>query len=478
MRKQALFIWLILSLILLACGPPLDEEPASTKPNILLMVADDMGYGDLECYGGVSQTPHLNRLAANGLRFTNFYAAAPNCSPSRAGLMTGISPARLGMYNYRPPGHPLHLQDEEVSIAELVKSEGYQTAHIGKWHLGCLPQDSSLNHPQPHDQGFDYSLGTENNAQPSHLNPVNFVRNGVKIGEQKGYSCQLLADEVGSWFQQKHKAEKPFFMYVAFHEPHAKVASPPELVARYSDYPTKDAEYLANIENLDLAIGRIIRQLEERQLLESTLIIFSSDNGSYRLASNGGLKAVKSYLYEGGIRVPAIVHWPELEKKDVAIDEPAGFVDILPTVCDLLGIDPPVEKQLDGTSLLSLLRGEQFARNRPLYWFFYRTSPEIAMRLDNYMILGRDNDSIPRTHRFSAPDMAYIKEMDLVNYELYDLSQDPEQNDNLMDSHPEAGQFQALLCSQLSEIREKGFYWPELPEAQGTKRIKTDWVRY
>lgn len=145
------------------------------------MIADDMGYGDLDCYGGISNTPNLNKLAKNGILFTDFYAAASNCSPSRVGLLTGRSPARVGMYNYRPPNHPMHLRDGEVTIAEVLKDQGYQTSHIGKWHLGCLPQDPTLNHPQPHEQGFDYSLGTENNAQPSHLNPVNFVRNGKKL---------------------------------------------------------------------------------------------------------------------------------------------------------------------------------------------------------------------------------------------------------------------------------------------------------
>jgi len=129
------------------------------------MIADDMGYGDLECYGGISKTPNLNRLAKNGLRFTDFYAAASNCSPSRVGLLTGRSPARVGMYSYRPPNHPMHLRDGEVTIAEVLKDQGYQTSHIGKWHLGCLPQDSTLNHPQPHEQGFETSLGTENNSQ-------------------------------------------------------------------------------------------------------------------------------------------------------------------------------------------------------------------------------------------------------------------------------------------------------------------------
>lgn len=467
----------ILAIITYGCAK-LKEEKLTNRPNILLMITDDMGYGDLECYGGPSSTPHLNRLADSGIKFTDFYAAAPNCSPSRTGLMTGRSPAVVGMYNYRPPNHPMHLRDEEVTISEVLREQNYQMAHIGKWHLGCLPQDSLLNHPQPEDQGFQYSFGTENNAQPSHLNPVNFVRNGESLPEQKGYSCQILANEAINWFDAHKDSIQPFFMYVAFHEPHAKVASPPELVEKYSDFPKKDAEYLANIENLDSAAGRIINYLEDHQLMENTLIIFSSDNGSYRQASNGQLRAVKSYVYEGGIRVPGIIHWPELKRSGEVIHEPAGFVDIMPTICDVLKIKLPSDRHLDGTSILPLLNGQEFERTQPLYWFFYRTSPEIAVRIDSMMILGKDNDTIPRTHRFSAPDMTYIKNMDLVKYELYNLVEDPGQYQNIIEAHPDANRYIQIIKEKLNEIQLKGYEWKQLPEALGNKRMKADWVRY
>ena len=468
-------ILLLLILLLSSCKSSPDS---STRPNILIMIADDMGYGDLECYGGISNTPNLNKLANNGILFTDFYAAASNCSPSRVGLLTGRSPARVGMYSYRPPNHQMHLRDSEVTIAEVLKDQGYQTSHIGKWHLGCLPQDLGFNHPQPHEQGFDYSLGTENNAQPSHLNPVNFVRNGKKLGEQKGYSCQILAEEAITWLDTYHETENPFFMYVAFHEPHRKVASPPELVEKYKDYPVKDAEYLANIENLDLAAGRIIDYLVENGLIENTLILFSSDNGSYRQASNGDLRALKSYLYEGGIRVPGIIHWSALSRSDVVVDEAVGFVDMMPTICDILQIQPLDDRVLDGTTVLNLLKGDKFERENPLFWYFYRTTPEIAMRIDHFMILGKDSDTIPRPHQFSAPDMTYIKEMNLTQYELYDLSKDIHQSDNIYNEHPDAEMYKRLVDDKLEEIQMKGFEWDQLPPATGRKKLKTDWVKY
>jgi len=469
------FCWLVF-LVLIGCRPGNDPQSRLEKPNILLLIADDLGYGDLGCYGGASATPNLDQLAADGLLFTGFYAAAPNCSPSRAGLMTGISPAKLGMYNYRPPNHPIHLRDSVVTIAEVLKKEGYQTAHIGKWHLGCLPQDSALQHPQPRDQGFDYSFGTENNAQPSHLNPVNFVRNGERLGVQEGYSCRILAEEAMQWLTNERQQENPFFLYLAFHEPHRKVASPPELVAKYGEYPPADAEYLANIENLDRAVGKLLDFMRAQGLLKNTLILFSSDNGSYRQASNGELRAVKSYLYEGGIRVPGIIYWEGLSQKGATISEPAGFVDIMPTICDLLDTSPPDGQ--DGTSLMPLLQGEPLERENPLYWFFYRTSPEIALRKGNHVVLGKDSDTIPRTHRFSAADMSYIKSMSLADYELYDLSKDTGQINNIFDKHPKGTAYERMIDNKLREIQEEGYFWRQLPKAEGVKKVKTEWVKY
>jgi arylsulfatase A len=372
----------------------------------------------------------------------------------------------------------MHLKNEEITIAEVLSDRGYQTAHFGKWHLGSLPYDSLLQHPQPSQQGFDYSFGTENNARPSHLNPINFIRNGEPDSTQEGYSCQIVADEAISWLTDLYNRRDPFFMYVAFHEPHAKIASPPELVEKYKGYPAFDAEYLANIENLDSAAGRIIRHLETGQLMDNTLVLFTSDNGSYRQASNGDLRAVKSYLYEGGIRVPGILHWPILIKEGKVVNHPAGFVDIMPTICEILGIDPLNDRVVDGTSILPLLKGEDFTREKPLFWFFYRTSPEIALRLDNLMVMGKDLDTVPRTHRFSEPDMVYIKNMKIRDFELYDLENDIYQDYDLTGSHPDAGTCKKLLDEKLLEIQKEGYRWENLPPATGPKRVKTDWVRY
>ena len=461
-----------------ACTGLQTSANESEQPNILLLLADDLGYGDIGCYGGEAHTPNLDTLALGGIKFTNFYAAAPNCSPSRVGLMTGKSPTMLGMYSYRPPNHPLHLLDQQITIAEVLRSKGYSTAHIGKWHLGCLPQDPTLNHPQPHDHGFDYSLGTANNAQPSHLNPHNFVRNGVELDTLQGYACQLLADEAINWLDQERDKDVPFFAYLAFHEPHAKIASPPELTAKYSDYSERDAEYFANIENLDSAIGRVIGHLAEQNILDNTMIIFGSDNGSYRKGSNGDLRALKSFVYEGGIRVPGIINWPALNQRNVVIDEPVGFIDMMPTLCDVLDIKPSNESKLDGTSILDLIKGGAIEREKPLYWHFYRTSPEMSMRIGDMLITGKDADTIPRTHRFGQEDMEYIRKMQFVEYELYDLSTDISQVHNLIETCPKTEEYKELLNKHLEDLKQNGHYWDNLPDINGGRKLKKDWVKY
>ena len=354
----------------------------------------------------------------------------------------------------------MHLPDEESTIAELLKTKGYQTAHFGKWHLGALPHDPKLNHPQPGQQGFDYSFGTEMNARPSHLNPINFVRNGKPVGIIEGYACQIVAKEGIDWLSRRNEKE-PFFAYFAFHEPHSVVASPKELVDKYSDLPKKDAEYLANIDNLDLAIGKILNYLTKNNLMENTMIMFSSDNGSYRVKSNGGLRAGKSSLYDGGIHVPGIVRWHGITNENKIIETPAGFVDIVPTFCELLKIDPP--ENLDGTSILPLLKGKPFKRNNPLFWFFYRTVPEIAVRIGDYMVLGLDNDTLPRTHSFAQGDLEYISSMKIKDYELYNLKNDFSQQEDLFKNHPNKKNLKLLIDNKLNELQANIYPWKDLP---------------
>ncbi len=474
--KSHLFLLSTVFLGLLSCTDGKDQHITSMLPNVVILLADDLGYSDLSCYGGFAHTPHLDRLAKKGIRFTSFYAAAPNCSPSRAGLLTGRSPSKVGIYNYLSSKHPMHLRNEIVTLAELLKLKEYHTGHFGKWHLGCLPQDSVLNHPQPIDQGFDYSFGTDNNADPSHLNPTNFIRNGQPVGKLSGYSCDLVVEEASQWLHGIDHENKPFLAYLAFHEPHKKVSSPPDITKKYSRFADADAEYLANVENLDESIGRLVSILDNSGLLENTILIFASDNGSYRHGSNHPLLGGKSFVYEGGIRVPGVLHWPKQIPSGQVIDEPAGLIDIVPTILSILEVKHPDPTLLDGQNLLPLLTGQPFERKKPLAWFFYRTSPEMAMRIGKYSILGRDLDTTYHTHAMTEPDMEVIKNLSLDSFDIYDLDNDISQAHPIVSlSTVTAEHLQRQMQDRLEEIQRDGYYWQNLPPAEGVKKLKWEW---
>ena len=212
----------------------------------------------------------MDNFAAESVRFNNFFVS-PVCAPTRSSLMTGRYSLRTGVRDTYNGG--AIMASSEVTLAEMLKQANFTTGIFGKWHLGALPHDPKLSHPQPGQQGFDYSFGTEMNARPPHLNPNNFVRNGKPVGVIEGYACQIVAKEGIEWLSRRNEKD-PFFAYFAFHEPHSVVASPKELVDKYPDMPKKDAEYLANIDHLDMAIGKILDYLSVNNLIENTIIIF------------------------------------------------------------------------------------------------------------------------------------------------------------------------------------------------------------
>ena len=287
------------------------DAPArrSAKPNVILLLADDLGSGDIGCYGGPVKTPVLDGLAKRGVKFTNFYSAAPVCSPARATLLTGRHHVRTGVYTViQDHLHDMHLQEEEVTIAEILKQNGYDTAHVGKWHLGTPFR--GRDKPWIDEQGFDYWFATDLNAAPSHRNPVNFWRNRERVGEMEGYACQLVVDEAIDWLSGTRNDEKPFFLNVWFHEPHAPLAAPDEIIREYGELNDQAAIYSATIDNTDRAIGRLVEHLKEIGEFDNTVIIYTSDHGSYRHERNGNLRAGKGSMFEGGLRVPGIICWP------------------------------------------------------------------------------------------------------------------------------------------------------------------------
>jgi len=419
---------------------PTRGAQSQSRPNIVLMLADDMGYADLTCYGGRAKTPNLDKLACEGVRFTSCYAGAPNCSPARASLLTGRFPTRAGIYSYIPanpkivPHHPMHLTAAETTIATLLRDAGYDTCHVGKWHLSKLNSDQ----PQPKDHGFDHSLGTDNNAEPSHKDPVNFIRNGVEVGKTQGYSCQIVTDEAIQWLRNRKTPDKPFFLYVAFHEPHVSLASPPEMQKQYPDASEKDRLYFANIQNLDNAAGRLLAALDRMNLRTRTFVFFTSDNGPWRQGSQGNMRGKKGGLYEGGIREPGIIRWPGKVKPGTVNSQPVHAADFLPTVCSIAAIQPPKDKVIDGVDLSALLAGKPWKRPKPLYWYFYRTKPQAALRDGDWVLIAYQNcKSMPKTHRLVQQDIDFIKNAHWDRFELYNIIKDSSQQHDLAAKEPQ-----------------------------------------
>jgi arylsulfatase A len=467
--------WLVLAAFCLGTGFNHDPIGATERPNFLIILCDDLGYGDLGCFGHKSiKTPQLDKLATQGIRFTDCYSAAPVCSSSRAGLMTARTPSRVGVYDWIPPGHVMHLRKEEVTIATHLKQAGYSTCHVGKWHLNG--KFNNKQQPQPGDHGFEHWMSTQNNAGPSHENPVNFVRNGQKVGPTQGYSCQVVADEAIKWLDEIRDKEKPFFQFVCFHEPHEPIASPPDLVAQYSDAKKEgEALYYANVSNVDRAVGRILAHLDEAKLAENTLLVFTSDNGPETLlryptgwrshGSPGPLRGMKLHVYDGGIRVPGIVRWPSRIKPGQTSGEPICSLDLLPTFCELAGIKPPQDRPLDGVSLASLFDGKPLTREQPLFWHYYRSisGPKAAMRMGDYMILGSwEKEQLP-SGTVQKGDMQILQGEKLVSFELYNLKSDVAQQHNLAEKEPQRlAEMRSALVKFYSEIQSQMPVW-DLP---------------
>ncbi len=435
----------VLFLVVATC-----QSARSAKPNVVILLADDLGYRDVGCYDGPVKTPAIDALAAGGIRFSDFYSGCAVCSPSRATLLTGRHHIRAGVYSWINDGSQnSHLLLREVTLAEVLKQAGYATAHIGKWHLG-LPT-GKRNKPTPDKHGFDHWFATWNNAEPSHKNPRNFIRNGQPVGTIEGYSCQIVADEAIRWLDSRGDDDSPFFLNVWFHEPHAPIAAPEPIVKGYGKLQDKAAIYSGTIDNTDRAIARLVNKLGEVDDPENTLIIYASDNGSYRDDRTGGLRGRKGVNWEGGIRVPGIFYWPGTIPPGVVSAEPAGLVDVLPTVCGLLGIDQPHAVHLDGSDLSPILanKANGFIRHQPLFWHLQRSKPIVAMRDGKYSLVAQRDYELSADNMFQESWIPKIKQGGYKNFQLFDLKQDPNQTHDLAAENPELLQ---RLKSKLLEI--------------------------
>lgn len=388
-----------------------DTGTTDSRPNVILIVVDDLGWRDVGFMGSTYyETPNLDALSQNSLVFTNAYAGAANCAPSRACLLSGQNTPRHGVYTVSPSarGHKKTrkiiptlntktLADSILTIAEVLQSNGYATCSIGKWHVG----------DDPTTQGFDVNIGGTHAGHPkTYFSP--YQNPNLKDGPEGEYLTERLSSEAVH-FIRNHQ-EEPFFLYLPYFTIHTPLQGKPGLVNKYegkkmSGGQGRNPHYAAMIETMDSGIGFIKRTLERLDLDDNTLIIFTSDNGgiSY-LSRQHPLRAGKGSYYEGGIRVPFLVNWPDQIKEGRVSDTPITLLDVYPTMLDLLGLPKSGDKRLDGMSLKAHILDQERVAERPLYWHFpiylqayrkgedesrdslFRTRPGTVMRMGDWKL--------------------------------------------------------------------------------------------
>jgi arylsulfatase A-like enzyme len=411
---------------------------AAEKPNVVLILCDDLGWADLGCYASkYHKTPHLDRLADDGVRFTDAYAACPVCSPTRASLLTGRYPQRYNLTDWLPgrPDRPdqkllrpkinQQLPLEEITLAEALKPAGYVSGQIGKWHLGGKSFE-------PEKQGFDIHIaGDQTGTARSYFAPFRSKDGTFMPGLETAPDGEYLTDRLTTEAEKFLDAnrDRPFFLYLAHYAPHIPLRAKPELVAKYK--PGKHGEqgnpdYAAMLESIDEGVGRLLKKLDDLKLAERTLLVFTSDNGglatlegSDRAATyNGPLREGKGYLYEGGIRAPLIVRWPGVTKAGSTCSVPVSSIDLFPTALDACGVKS--ETKVDGLSLVPLLKGGELKREA-LYWHY----PHYA------------NQGSRPGGAVRAGDYKLIEFYENGRRELYDLKKDVSESQNLVADKPE-----------------------------------------
>ena len=420
-------VFLVLALI---AGIGVEAAEAQGRPNIVLFLADDLGYGDLGCYGHERiKTPNLDAFAKQGVRLTQCYSASAVCSPSRSALLTGRTPHRNGVYTWIAAGSEVHLRKTERTVPQMLKENGYAAGHFGKWHLNG--QFNQPTQPQPNDYGYDFWLATQNNAGPSHKDPRNFVRNGKPVGPTQGYSALLVAEEASNWLKEGRDASKPFFITVWTHEPHLPIESDPTFMEQYGDVADPEVrQHHGNISQLDAAFGNLMKTLDELKLADNTIVFFTSDNGpegdgikGRARGSSGGLRGRKRDVYEGGIRVPGIVRWPGQIKAGTTSDVPVIGSDFFPTALAAVGIEAPKDRVLDGVNVLPVFKGEARGVERavPMYWRLDMAPGGIhmAMREGDWKILA--DNKLTRFEMYNlAQDLKESKELSAINKERFE----------------------------------------------------------
>jgi len=397
----------------------------AARHNIVFVLADDLGWAELGCYGNrFNETPNLDRLAARGVRFTDAYAAAPVCSPTRAAIMTGLHPARVGITDYLRGDDPKYLSPDHFSLPKALKAAGYHCGLIGKWHL---MGDYSLRKGDPKLHGFDEVICSESSyIGPGYYFPPYQHMKEVQPRRPDEYLTDRLNQEAVE-FIERNRA-RPFFLFLSHYAPHTRLAGKPQLVAKYARKPgagknRNNPELAAMIESIDEGVGMILQALERLGLAERTVVVFSSDNGGEdRVTSNAPLRAGKSTLYEGGIRVPLIVAGPGFAKPGSASGTPVVSTDLYPTFLQIAGAKPRPGLKLDGISFQQVLARPAALRRRAIFWHYPLDKP--------HFLGGRSSGAVRQG------DFKLIEFYDTGAIELYNLKDDPGETTDLSEKLP------------------------------------------
>ena len=431
---------LLLALVfIIGCNQPATREKKS-PPNILFILVDDLGWKDLGCYGSnFYETPNIDKLSGEGMKFTDAYSACPVCSPTRASILTGKNPAHLGFTGHItaigrhrypengriiPPQDYMHVSLEEVMIPEIMKPLGYSTISIGKWHVGEAEKYF------PTHQGFDINIaGYEHGSPPTYWgpyetestwNPVIKHLDNRKPGE---YLTDRLTDEAIRFISDNK--DNPFFVYLSHYGVHTPLEAPDSLVKKYEQKlvgqtEQKNAIYAAMIENMDWNIGRLLNSLKTSGLDENTIVIFCSDNGGLgKVTNNAPLREGKGFLYEGGIRIPMIVKWPGMVSGGQIAEEAVITDDLLPTIADMIGVEAP--EDVDGVSLAPLLKGSQDLSREMIAWYYPHYSPQ----------------SKNPGHAIRMGDYKLVEYYDPQQVSLFNLNKDLSEQNNLAEELPD-----------------------------------------
>lgn len=380
-------------------------ERPERQPNIVLVFMDDMGYGDMGCMGGrVVRTPRMDGIAANGVAFRHMYSAASVCTPSRAALMTGRYPQRVGLPRVLFPHDGQGLPEWEQTIPEILRDRGYRTAMYGKWHLGCRPEHNPVRH------GFDEFCGLlySNDMDPVHLYEGEKV---VETDVDQATLTRRYTDRAIEFIEAE--SDRPFFVYLPHTMPHI-----PLHVEEGFRGQSRGGTYGDTIECIDHHLGRIMDRLAELGLLEDTLVIVTSDNGPWFEGSTAGLRGRKMEVWEGGIRMPFVAQWPGQIPAGTVNDEPACFIDLLPTLAGLAGGAPAPDRPIDGIDIWPAFRGEAMPEREALYFFQAWTLN--ALRSGRWKL---------HVDRFPLPDRRELPQ-------LFDLELDPGESYNQADREP------------------------------------------